>query len=83
MQPAGTTHSPVKAALNCIHNFAKFPPPKPMQNKKSCMDNPSEDSYSFAAELRPVSNSLVVNMEFRMTLMGQRMAPQFERERRE
>ena len=54
-----------------------------MQNKKSCMDNPSEDSYSFAAELRPVSNSLVVNVEFRMTLMGQRMAPQFEQERRE
>jgi len=35
MQPAGTTHSPVKAALNCIHNFAKFPPPNQCKIKKA------------------------------------------------
>jgi hypothetical protein len=65
-----------EAALIYFHNFAKLPPPQP--KKKAVWKNPNEDRYCPAAELRLVSNNLVVNTEFRMTLMGQGMAPHFE-----
>ena len=41
------------------------------------MEKPNEDH---AAELRAISDSLVDNTEFPMTLLGQRTAPHFERE---
>jgi hypothetical protein len=60
-----------------------FPPPQPIP-KKAVWKNPNEDQYCLAAEQRPVSNSsLVVNVEFRMTLMGQGMAPHFQRKCRQ
>ena len=90
VQPAATTLSPTEAALIYFPKFAKLPPPPlpilttPSTNhKKPVWENPNEDLFSLAAELWQVRDSLVGNMEFRLTLMGQRMAPHFEREHRQ
>jgi hypothetical protein len=37
-----------------------------------------EDQYCLAAELQPVSGTLVVSTEFHTTTDGRRMAPYFE-----
>ena len=90
VQPAATTLSPTEAALIYFPKFAKLPPPTPPnpyrpinQTQKPVWKNPNEDRFSFAAELWQVRDSLVGNMEFCLTLMGQRMAPHFEWEHRQ
>ena len=79
-QPAAITLSPAEAALIYFHKFAMLPPPTTIK-KKQQWTTQNEVRHYLAAELRPVSDSLVVNTEFHTTLKGQRMAPYLEQER--
>ena len=63
--------------LSCFPNFAT-PCQPPFKN--SCKGHQNEARHCFAAELWPVSNSLVVKMEFCKKLEGRRMVPYLERE---
>jgi len=87
--PARYQQRPMLSHANrCNYTFAWWsswsistilPPPPANQHKKSCKEQlKMKSEHCLVAELWSVSDSLVVNAEFCMTLDGRRMASYFE-----
>jgi len=74
-------HNYTKASWSTSHLFPQLcqaPPPQ----KKNCREE-LKIRHRLAAQLQQISDGLVVNIEFRMTLDGWSMAPYSEQERRQ